>query len=67
MGLFMNIINLGGKGCRSQDNIADGRFTAGIGVPVKQGEEKRACPAHQIFTGKEDSFPRHKTIIKNQI
>jgi len=40
----MNIIDFGGKGGRSQNDIADSRFTAGIGMTVEEGEKKRACP-----------------------
>ncbi len=44
MGFFVDIVDFGGQCCRSQNNVADGRFAAGVGMAMEQGEQKRQAP-----------------------
>ncbi len=67
MGLLVDVVHLGGQGGRSQDDVADGRLAAGIGVAVEQGEEEGADAAVLMFAGQEDPFPGDEAVVENHV
>ena len=60
----MNIIHLSSESCGPQDDIADGRLAARIGMAMEQGKEEGQYAAMLPLTCEEDPFPGTKQSSK---
>ena len=50
-----------------QHQIAEGRFAAGVAVPVEKRKEKGADPAMNGFAAQEDPFPGNEAVVENGV
>ena len=67
MGFLVDVVHFSGQRCSPQDDIADRRFAARIGMAVEQREQQGQYAAVQMFAGQKDPFPGNEAIVKNQV
>ncbi len=64
---LVDVVHLGGQGRRPQDDVADGRLAARIGMAVEEGEEQGADPAVLVFAGQEDPLPGDEAVVEDHV